>query len=259
MSHFFHKKHTPMKATESCAKRRDKTEGRCVPTWIGICHAWAPASIELPEPKMPLKKITLTPGSRGRGDCSGGPTMRTLTLLAAASLFSLLGLAGSGCAAAPSDDEGELILENGGDVLDADPAAAAKEDHAAWPFVPLFDDLSPIGDRETRLLFTTAASYRAVFGHDAPGVNFAREWVFLYSAGVKPTGYSASVAAVFPMASGLSLRITTRLDSPGHGCAVAEGLSRPAAMVKFHIPPRRPPYLALYRSDVTHACAGPAR
>ncbi len=42
------------KAAETCAKRRDKTEGRCIPTWTGICHAWAPAAILLPEPKYPV-------------------------------------------------------------------------------------------------------------------------------------------------------------------------------------------------------------
>ena len=36
---------------ESCAKREGATSGRCIPTWWGICHAWAPASILLPEPK----------------------------------------------------------------------------------------------------------------------------------------------------------------------------------------------------------------
>lgn len=36
---------------ESCAKREGQTSGRCIPTWWGICHAWAPAAILLPEPK----------------------------------------------------------------------------------------------------------------------------------------------------------------------------------------------------------------
>lgn len=36
---------------EACAKRDGQTSGRCIPTWFGICHAWAPASIILPEPK----------------------------------------------------------------------------------------------------------------------------------------------------------------------------------------------------------------
>ena len=36
---------------ESCAIRTGQTSGRCIPTWWGICHAWAPAAILLPEPK----------------------------------------------------------------------------------------------------------------------------------------------------------------------------------------------------------------
>ncbi|HEX5059777.1 MAG TPA: pre-peptidase C-terminal domain-containing protein [Kofleriaceae bacterium] len=36
---------------EACAKRTGQTNGRCIPTWWGICHAWSPAAILLPEPK----------------------------------------------------------------------------------------------------------------------------------------------------------------------------------------------------------------
>lgn len=39
---------------EACAKRDGQTSGRCIPTWWGICHAWAPAAIMLPEPKHPV-------------------------------------------------------------------------------------------------------------------------------------------------------------------------------------------------------------
>ncbi|HTN28636.1 MAG TPA: hypothetical protein VL180_12710, partial [Burkholderiales bacterium] len=39
---------------EACAKREGQTSGRCIPTWWGICHAWAPAAILLPEPKKPV-------------------------------------------------------------------------------------------------------------------------------------------------------------------------------------------------------------
>ena len=30
---------------ESCSMREGQTSGRCIPTWWGICHAWAPAAI----------------------------------------------------------------------------------------------------------------------------------------------------------------------------------------------------------------------
>ncbi|MDX2092943.1 MAG: pre-peptidase C-terminal domain-containing protein [Kofleriaceae bacterium] len=36
---------------EKCSIRTGQTNGRCIPTWWGICHAWAPAAILLPEPK----------------------------------------------------------------------------------------------------------------------------------------------------------------------------------------------------------------
>jgi hypothetical protein len=39
---------------EVCSKRPGESEGRCVETWFGICHAWAPAAIMIPEPKNPV-------------------------------------------------------------------------------------------------------------------------------------------------------------------------------------------------------------
>lgn len=45
---------------ESCAKRRGAEKGRCIPTWWGICHAWTPASILLPEPKRPVTRNGVT-------------------------------------------------------------------------------------------------------------------------------------------------------------------------------------------------------
>ena len=41
---------------ERCAKRDGKTEGRCIPGWFGLCHAWAPAAILEPEP---IKDVTV--------------------------------------------------------------------------------------------------------------------------------------------------------------------------------------------------------
>jgi hypothetical protein len=39
-----------------CAVRRGQTEGRCIPSWFGICHAWAPVSIVEDEP---MKAVTV--------------------------------------------------------------------------------------------------------------------------------------------------------------------------------------------------------
>lgn len=37
-----------------CAKRDGREEGRCTPTRWGLCHAWTPAAILVPEPKHPV-------------------------------------------------------------------------------------------------------------------------------------------------------------------------------------------------------------
>ncbi|KAL7995328.1 putative transglutaminase elicitor [Plasmopara halstedii] len=38
----------------NCSKREGESTGRCVPTWFGICHAWAGAAISEPEPECPV-------------------------------------------------------------------------------------------------------------------------------------------------------------------------------------------------------------
>lgn len=36
---------------ETCARRRGASEGRCIETWFGICHAWGPAAVVEAEPR----------------------------------------------------------------------------------------------------------------------------------------------------------------------------------------------------------------
>lgn len=50
----------PLKDSSVCAKREGKTQGYCIPTWFGICHAWAPAAILEDEPKCPVTKNGVT-------------------------------------------------------------------------------------------------------------------------------------------------------------------------------------------------------
>ncbi|MEE8410433.1 MAG: hypothetical protein V3T05_12565, partial [Myxococcota bacterium] len=45
---------------ESCAKRVGADTGRCIPTWWGICHAWAPAAILEGEPQRPVTRGDVT-------------------------------------------------------------------------------------------------------------------------------------------------------------------------------------------------------
>ena len=39
-----------------CAKRRGEESGRCIPTWWGLCHAWAPVAVLEPEAVNPVTR-----------------------------------------------------------------------------------------------------------------------------------------------------------------------------------------------------------
>jgi hypothetical protein len=39
-----------------CAIREGEQQGYCIPTWFGICHAWAPAALLEPEPRCAVEK-----------------------------------------------------------------------------------------------------------------------------------------------------------------------------------------------------------
>lgn len=41
---------------EACSKRRGATEGRCIETWFGICHAWGPAAVVEREPRQAVTR-----------------------------------------------------------------------------------------------------------------------------------------------------------------------------------------------------------
>jgi len=41
---------------EACSIREGEESGYCIPTWWGICHAWAPVSIIEPEPEQPVER-----------------------------------------------------------------------------------------------------------------------------------------------------------------------------------------------------------
>ncbi|TMW58953.1 hypothetical protein Poli38472_007098 [Pythium oligandrum] len=44
----------------TCARRTGSNKGYCIPTWWGICHAWAPASMLEPEPQCSVVKNGVT-------------------------------------------------------------------------------------------------------------------------------------------------------------------------------------------------------
>ncbi|RLN89468.1 hypothetical protein BBJ28_00011470 [Nothophytophthora sp. Chile5] len=44
----------------ACAIRTGEQQGYCIPTWFGICHAWAPAALLEPEPRCAVEKNGVT-------------------------------------------------------------------------------------------------------------------------------------------------------------------------------------------------------
>ncbi|GMF32700.1 unnamed protein product [Phytophthora fragariaefolia] len=46
----------PLKDGSVCAKRDGQDSGYCIPTWFGICHAWAPAAILEAEPTCAVER-----------------------------------------------------------------------------------------------------------------------------------------------------------------------------------------------------------
>lgn len=44
----------------ACSKRAGESQGYCIPTWFGICHAWTPASILESEPSCAVTKNGVT-------------------------------------------------------------------------------------------------------------------------------------------------------------------------------------------------------
>lgn len=168
-------------------------------------------------------------------------------------------LALGGCGGDLSDGE----IENAAaDEIAQESRAGSASDRADIPFrvVAGFTPSSRVASTERRLVFTSASSFRAYFGQSAPGVDFSREWVAFYSAGVRRTGgYGASYTRIRPAGIGYTLKLTTRLESPGAGCIVTQALTLPTALVAFAIPRPRSAYARFFRDDTTRDCdTGPS-
>lgn len=130
-----------------------------------------------------------------------------------------------------SDADGEVI-----DVLPGEPLPGVDEgkaDGSAISFSQFADEVGSRKSFETRRMFTSAADYRAFFGHSAPStVNFTREWVLFYAIGSQPTqGYTAAIRSV--SLNGNRLNVVTAKTSPGSSCRPGRGPVSPFVLVKF--------------------------
>ncbi len=136
-------------------------------------------------------------------------------------------------------------------------AAASATTYTALPFETFTDaPLPSAAATTTRRVFLSSSSYRSYFGRYAPAnVDWTREWVYLYSAGDKPTnGYSASVTEVRRY-SDYSLGFSDVLQAPGANCTAQQGVTRPYVLVAFPKSSVAPPSASHSHLDTVRDCA----
>lgn len=135
------------------------------------------------------------------------------------------------CADVGTDDE--LITD---DVTETS-VDDAKADQADLPFTVVTDLTlrSSIGKIEEGRVIRSTSAFKTAFGTTAPAnIDFSHEWRAVYSAGVKSTGgYHAESLHVRLSDSGKSVKVTSKLTSPGPDCIVMQALTKPVAIVKF--------------------------
>jgi hypothetical protein len=138
---------------------------------------------------------------------------------------------------------------------DVRPARVQDTGVVHLPITVLLQPIGDMGDNQELFLITTLPQYKQLFGEDATGVDFRRDWAFLYSAGLEPTGgYEAMVADVAYTADVKSLVITTSLVSPGVNCGVPQIVTHPYVLVKFPKPPASVGIVRLQKDDQVLDC-----
>ena len=167
-------------------------------------------------------------------------------------LISFVSLAALGaCAVDATDSEGDLPVEEGGVDL-------GKADAVGLAVTPIDADIS-VERREAggKAIITSAASWQAYFGTEAPAsVDFDRQWVAFYGAGLRNTGgYAAEILGVHHLPAEGGLVLETRHTSPGFDCIVTQALTWPHAIVAFDVPAVAPTWATSDHEDVTHSCS----
>lgn len=173
--------------------------------------------------------------------------MKTSRLLFAALLAG--SFATGACSAAPTDGADDDLVEVTSEVSEAATASLALTEFQ--------DPDAAIPEGVVRRVITSARAYEALFGSRAPGVDFRRELVVFYGAGLMRTGgYDANVLRV--RAAGATLHVTTQLVSPGRDCVVTMALTKPHVFVKVARPAQALRRVAWTRADEVRDCTRPS-
>ena len=145
---------------------------------------------------------------------------------------------------------GDLPFEDGAEGI-------GKADHNSLEITPVVASIdNDVLTRGGKAILTSADSWEEYMGSPAPAdVDFDREWVAFYGAGIRNTGgYSAEILAVhnLPVLGGLV--VETRHQSPGFDCIVTQAFTWPHAVVKFDIPEPTPTWATSDHTDETRRC-----
>lgn len=135
--------------------------------------------------------------------------------------------------ATPSDGGDELAVE---DASKSDRPVACKArsdiDFTVVDGVAAGDGFA--ADSDVRKIIKTRATFEKYFGADAPDVDFAKDWVYVWAAPESAAGGTASIERLCKSTDGGALVVTTHLATPGDGCD--EGDVRPQIVVSFPKP-----------------------
>lgn len=172
--------------------------------------------------------------------------MRTLLAVFPALALSL----GAAACATDVDDADVAELDEGVDD--------EKSDRADFALTEV-DFQAPIESDELKVgVIKTRTQWKTVFGVAAPpSIDFDREWVAYYTAGMQTSGgYSAEITRVRLSDTGKTLKISTTLHAPGNDCLVTLALTSPYTIVKFKRPAApRPSANRYFKSTDVYSCS----
>jgi hypothetical protein len=147
----------------------------------------------------------------------------------------------------------------GGDEDVADLADGSDDEKSDRPDLAVTElEVGPPLDRDESkvVVIKSKAAWKNAFGSTAPSsINFGSEWVAYYTAGTKTSGgYSAHITKIRVSDTGKTLKISTRLDSPGSDCLVTLALTSPYTVVKFPKPSSNPTTNRYFKETNVYSC-----
>jgi hypothetical protein len=134
----------------------------------------------------------------------------------------------AGCVDATDEDDIESAEPS--DQIDT-----AKADGQSISFTVL--DIKPTRDATSYVkVIKSKRQYRRVFGVDPTNIDFRKEAVVVFSAGLRNTGgYKASISDIRFTSNGV-LNVSAQVDAPNSDCLVTQASTFPTQTVKILVP-----------------------